>query len=62
MFKRIARSLALQFTGFVFLLLLLTGAIFLAAELAATADKPSFGLPAPHKSLQSKRFWIPQGL
>src|SRR5207237_1076156 len=33
MFKKIGRKLALQFTGFVFLLLLITGAIFLAADL-----------------------------
>lgn len=33
MFKRIGRLLALQFTGFVFLLLLLTGVIFLAADI-----------------------------
>jgi signal transduction histidine kinase len=42
MFKRISRSLALQFTGFVFLLFLINGAIFLAADVSNARRQTSF--------------------
>lgn len=42
MFKRISRSLALQFTGFVFLLFLVNGAIFLVADFGNARRQTNF--------------------
>lgn len=44
MFKRISRLLALQFTGFVFLLFLVNGAIFLIADMDNAQRQNSFRL------------------
>ncbi|HVW66688.1 MAG TPA: ATP-binding protein [Candidatus Peribacteraceae bacterium] len=42
MFKRISRTLALQFTGFMFLLFLINGALFLAADFDNTRRQADF--------------------
>ncbi len=44
MFKKISRSLALQFTGFVFLLFLVNGVLFLAADFSNARHDTSFRL------------------